>query len=144
MKPDTAEPAVLVACLCAQWCGVCRDYRQRFEDVSSQVHASHPHVQFLWIDIEDEADLLHPLDVEDFPTVLLARGDQVRYFGPLTPQAQTLVRMIESHTLNDSASAWPQPELVALLARVRQAYPATGSNALPAASNRPSNSTELK
>ena len=33
-------------------------------------------VQFVWIDIEDEADMLHPLDVEDFPTLLLAVGDE--------------------------------------------------------------------
>src|SRR5659263_77846 len=46
--------SVLVVCLCAQWCGVCRDYRQRF----TQVQAQFPAVRFLWIDVEDEADLL--------------------------------------------------------------------------------------
>ena len=42
---------VLVACLCADWCGVCRDYRARFE----QMQARFPDTQFLWIDVEDEA-----------------------------------------------------------------------------------------
>ncbi|HEY5581770.1 MAG TPA: thioredoxin family protein, partial [Rhodoferax sp.] len=81
--------SVLVVCLCAEWCGVCRDYRQRFAQVQTQF----PQVRFLWIDVEDEADLLDPLDVEDFPTLLLAVGDQPHFFGPLTPQANTLARL---------------------------------------------------
>jgi len=132
---------VLVACLCAQWCGVCRDYRQRFEEVRSQVQAAHRQAQFLWINIEDEADLLHPVDVEDFPTLLLARGAEPRFFGPLTPQVQTLVRMIDTQVFKADASALASADIVALVARIRAAYPAIG---LPVASNKPSNSTELK
>ena len=46
--------------------------------------------------MEDEADLLHPLDVEDLPTLLLAVGDEPRFFGPVTPQAETLERLIRA------------------------------------------------
>ena len=61
MNPENpALPAsVLVVCLCAEWCGVCRDYRSRFALVQSKF----PQARFLWIDVEDEADLLRPLDV---------------------------------------------------------------------------------
>lgn len=141
MSLHSTDGHVLVACLCAQWCGVCRDYRQRFDEVRDRVLAKQAQVQFLWIDIEDDADLLGPVDVEDFPTLLLARGPQPRFFGPLTPQVQTLVRMIDTQALDARASALPSPELVALVARVRATYPASG---LPAASNSPSNSTELR
>jgi thioredoxin 1 len=92
-SPSNPNP-VLVACLCADWCGVCRDYRARFE----QMQARFPDTQFLWIDVEDEADLLHPLDVEDFPTILLAVGDEARFFGTITPQPEMLERLIRSHT----------------------------------------------
>jgi len=141
MSTHSISNSVFVACLCAQWCGVCRDYRQRFDEVRGLVQAEHPQVQFLWIDIEDEADLLGPVDVEDFPTILLARGSQPHFFGPLTPQVSTLVRMIDTQALDASAKALTSPELVALVPRIRAAYPAS---ALPAASNSPSNSTELR
>jgi len=120
-----AQPTtqILVACLCAQWCGVCRDYRSRFEQARTQVQAVCPDAQFLWIDIEDEADLLHPLDVEDFPTLLLAHGPEARFFGPLTPQVETLVRMVHTQAINPTAAPLPAPELTALVARVRAAHP---------------------
>ena len=112
---ETTSPA-LVICLCAQWCGVCRDYESRF----SQVELKFPLVKFLWIDIEDEADLLHPLDVENFPTLLLAAGDEPRFFGPLTPHPETLERLIRSHVHEGSAvPALASPAVAALLARIR-------------------------
>ena len=110
---------VLVACLCAQWCGVCRDYRSSFEQVQAAIQRDFPQAQFLWIDVEDEADLLHPLDVEDFPTLLIAVGDAPRFFGPLTPQAQTLERLVHSTALEFSAKALRDPELTAVVARIR-------------------------
>ena len=123
MTTTPANAPILVACLCAQWCGVCRDYHQRFEQARAQVQSSCPDAQFLWIDIEDEADLLHPLDVEDFPTLLLANGPEARFFGPLTPQIETLVRMVQTQAINPHAAPLPAPELTALVARVRAAHP---------------------
>lgn len=115
----TANPAlpapVLVVCLCAEWCGVCRDYRSRF----AQVQAKFPQAQFLWIDVEDESDLLHPLDVEDFPTLLLAMGNAPRFFGPVTPQPETLERLIRAQIEDATAPALADPDVVALVARIR-------------------------
>lgn len=54
------QASLLVVCLCAQWCGVCRDYAASFDQVQSQF----PQANFLWLDIEDEADLLHQLDIK--------------------------------------------------------------------------------
>ena len=115
-NPQTTPP-VLVICLCAQWCGVCRDYQSRF----SQVELKFPQAKFLWIDIEDEADLLHPLDVEDFPTLLLAVGDEPRFFGPLTPQPETLERLIRSHLLDTHAPTVTDLTVADVLARIRAA-----------------------
>lgn len=124
MTDGHAQASPLVVCLCAAWCGVCRDYRSRFEQVKALIQASQPQTRFLWIDVEDEADLLHPLDdVEDFPTLLLAAGDQARFFGPLTPQAETLERMIRIKLEDHTAAALPQRDLTALVARIRAAYP---------------------
>jgi thiol-disulfide isomerase/thioredoxin len=85
---------LLVACLCAAWCRTCDEYRPAFEQVARR----HPELRFAWIDIEDESDALGPvaLDVEDFPTVLVARGSEVRFFGALLPHAATLERTLEA------------------------------------------------
>src|SRR5450830_1209602 len=107
--------SVLVVCLCAEWCGVCRDYRQRFAQVQTQF----PGVRFLWIDVEDEADLLHPLDVEDFPTLLLAVGDAPRFFGPVTPQLEMLERLIRAQTGRAGAPALANQPVAELVARIR-------------------------
>ena len=111
------EASVLVVCLCAEWCGVCRDYEARFK----QLQTKFPHAQFLWLDVEDEADLMHPLDVENFPTLLLAVGDAPRFFGPVTPQPEMLERLIRAQTQDASAPALPDPAVVQLVSRIRRA-----------------------
>ncbi len=117
MHPDIpSHPAsLLVVCLCAQWCGVCRDYRARF----AQVQARFPQVQFLWIDVEDDADLLDPLDIEDFPTLLVAADGAPRFFGPITPQSETLERLVRAQLQNSGDPTLADPELAAVLARIR-------------------------
>ena len=115
--------SLLVVCLCAEWCGVCGEYRSRFEQVRASVQQDNPHAQFLWIDVEDEADLLHPLDVDDFPTLLIAVNGQPRFFGPLTPRVETLARMIRIKAQDAGALPLAQPDLVALVSRLQAAYP---------------------
>jgi len=84
----------LVACLCAAWCGTCDDYRPLFKAAASE----HPEARFAWIDIESESDALGPLalEVEDFPTLLIADGTSLRFYGPLLPHAATLARTFEA------------------------------------------------
>jgi thioredoxin 1 len=113
MSPEALP--VLVVCLCAEWCGVCRDYRSRFE----QVQAKFAQVQFLWIDVEDDADLLHPLDVENFPTLLIAVGNEPRFFGPITPHMETLERLVKSQIDTADAPALADADLLALVARIQ-------------------------
>ena len=90
------EPPLLVACLCAQWCRTCDAYRDTLLHVRDALQPTHPGspMRFMWVDIEDESELVGDLDIEDFPTLLLARGDQVLFFGPLLPHAQTLDRLV--------------------------------------------------
>lgn len=81
-----------VVCLCADWCGLCRDYQAVF----AQMAARYPAFRFAWLDIEEEAELVGDIDVETFPTVLLADAQGTRFFGPLMPQAHTLSRLLDS------------------------------------------------
>lgn len=104
---------LLVACLCAQWCGTCKDYAPLFDGLRQEF----PEVHFCWIDIEDEADLVDPIEVENFPTLLIASGNQARFFGPVMPHLETVRRLIQSQQTEHGTSRLPT-EVQALAARV--------------------------
>jgi len=89
--PEAAR--LLVACLCAEWCGSCRDYRATFEALSAQFSGQ---ADFAWIDIEDESDALGDPDIENFPTLLLADAGGLRFLGAVTPHAATAERLVKN------------------------------------------------
>ena len=93
-RTDTASPNLIVACLCADWCGTCRDYREDFEHTVGAAPGGG--VRAMWIDIEDEAELVGAIDVENFPTLLIARGSEVLFFGTVTPHLSTLARLVQA------------------------------------------------
>ncbi|AQV96111.1 MULTISPECIES: thioredoxin family protein [Cupriavidus] len=82
----------LVACLCAQWCGTCRDYLVALTALA----ARHPDDCFVWIDIETHADALGDVDIENFPTLLVqpASGGTPQFYGTLLPHIEVLERML--------------------------------------------------
>lgn len=82
----------VVACLCAAWCDVCKQYRAGFDAMAAQ----HPDQLFLWIDIEDQADLVGDLDVENFPTILMQRGDTVAFYGTMLPEPRQVARLLQA------------------------------------------------
>jgi thioredoxin-like negative regulator of GroEL len=82
----------IVACLCAAWCGTCGSYRPAFDALA----ARHPDKVFVWIDIEDQADVVGDLDVENFPTLLVQRGETVSFFGTVLPDAAIAERMVQA------------------------------------------------
>jgi thioredoxin 1 len=82
----------VVACLCAAWCGTCGTYRSTFEQFSEK----HPGLCFVWIDIEDQADLVGDLDVENFPTLLLQKDGVVAFFGTMLPELALAERLLQA------------------------------------------------
>ena len=104
-----------VISLCAQWCGVCRDWRAAFEAVARR----HPAGEFRWLDIEDESEVAGDLDVETFPTVLVARSGRVLFLGPILPQAGLLERLLGSLEQDAPRAADAQ----ALLDRINASAP---------------------
>ncbi len=66
----------MVICLCADWCGTCRDYRTMLADEAPR----HAGTAFAWVDVEDDDELLGDLDIETFPTLLVTvKGVGYRY-----------------------------------------------------------------
>lgn len=87
--PD-AQTHWRVHVLCAQWCGVCRDYRPFVEAQTT------PDTQWVWVDVETHADLLGDLDVENFPTLLITESGALRFLGSVTPQPEVAQRLLQS------------------------------------------------
>jgi thioredoxin 1 len=115
------EPSILVACLCAEWCGVCREYRSVFDQVRQRI----PSVRFVWVDVEDQSDLVDPVEVDDFPTLLIAADAEVRFFGPMIPRVDRLERMVRgqigSGPIQGHSNSGEDftPDVQALLGRLR-------------------------
>ena len=121
-----AAPARLIACLCAEWCGTCGEWRTSFDAVT----ARYPHAQVVWVDIEDDAELMGDVEVETFPTLLIADvteaaasgasegAVQLRFFGPLAPHAGTFARLIESIDSPGGPVARVAPDVQALAERL--------------------------
>lgn len=118
-----SAPAIHVACLCAAWCRTCEGYRGVFERVAREAAAGGAEWQRHWIDIEDEADLVGDIDVETFPTILIVDATQVRFAGAITPEPETLARLLRARLVDaDPGARWPAVagEVLDLAARLRQ------------------------
>ena len=82
----------LTACLCAAWCDTCTSYRAKFAELAQL----HPEQVFAWIDIEDRADIVGDLDIDNFPTLLIQRDDTVCFFGTTLPDAKLAERLLQA------------------------------------------------
>ena len=98
--------------LCAQWCDVCREWRAAFDTAA----ARHPQDRFVWVDIEDEDEVVGDLDIETFPTLLVGTSQRVLFYGTVLPSPDLLVRLLTS--LDGSGPAAAAPEVQALLQRL--------------------------
>ena len=112
MGERDARTRLLVSCLCAAWCGSCRDYRATFDGLAAQFAGR---ADFAWIDVENEADALGELDIDNFPTLLIAEAETLRFLGVVTPQPQTAERLIKSAIAGELVA----PADAELVARVR-------------------------
>ena len=115
MNQPRAEPELWVACLCAAWCGTCTSYRATFDALALEFGT---HARFVWVDIEDDEDALGNIDVVDFPTLLLAHGDEPCFFGPVLPHAQT-ARQLVQRALDGGLGTVSDAALAGLPARLR-------------------------
>jgi thioredoxin 1 len=95
----TARGERQVYCLCAEWCGVCREWRAVFDAQA----AAHPGDRFAWIDVDAHEDVLDLVEIETFPVLLIAEQGRVVFFGPMEPSAGMLGRLLERAEAGPSA-----------------------------------------
>lgn len=81
-----------VVCYCAAWCDTCTEYRPDFNALASKL-SQHT---FIWVDIEENPELLGDEDVENFPTLLIQDQRGSLFFGTLLPHISHLERLISS------------------------------------------------
>jgi thioredoxin 1 len=80
-----------VACLCALWCDTCVDYRGGFEALAREF----PQAEFVWLDIDDDAEQVGDREVENFPTIEVKRGEDLLFYGVMLPKHQLLRRLLK-------------------------------------------------
>jgi thioredoxin 1 len=93
--------AMIVVCLCAAWCDTCTEFRVAFDRIAGQ----RLDMRFVWLDIEDDSDICGDIDVENFPTLAIYRGDALLHFGVSLPQEGTVARLVDAMAGADAAAA---------------------------------------
>ena len=114
---------LLVVCLCAAWCDACREFGKTFERLA----ARHRSAGLVWLDIEDDSDICGDIDVENFPSLAIYRGERLLHYGVSLPQEGSVARLIDEMATRSSAAAdAPRPvlELPERMARAAAANPA--------------------
>jgi thioredoxin 1 len=82
----------IVVSLCAAWCDTCTAFRHAFERVAQ----ARPKIVFVWLDIEDDAEVAGDIDVDNFPTLAIFRGRVPLHFGVSLPHETTVGRLVDA------------------------------------------------
>ncbi len=86
---EHGSPAVVA--LCAAWCDTCTEFRATLERIAQ----ARPDVLFVWLDIEDDSEICGDIDVENFPTLAIYRGERLLHYGVSLPLEGTVRRLID-------------------------------------------------
>jgi thioredoxin 1 len=81
---------VWVACLCADWCHICRDLNARIPADPAWPDS----LRWLWVDIEAHAEVLGDWEVDTFPTYLIATDERVLFCAPGPTGTDALLRFL--------------------------------------------------
>ena len=59
---------------------------------------------FVWVDIEDQSEVMDRVEVENFPTLLISNPNQVFFWGTVLPHEATAIQLIDRVLLGDIRS----------------------------------------
>ena len=105
---------LIVVSLCAAWCETCG----RFHESLQRIAQARPDVAFVWVDIEDDADVAGDVEVETFPTLAIYRGFETLHFGVSLPHEAAVARLIDALADRGSPFVDPPTEIRALRERL--------------------------
>lgn len=106
-----------VVCLCAAWCDTCAEFRLAFDRIA----AARPGLRFIWLDIEDDSAICGDIDVENFPTLAIYRGDALLHYGVSLPQEGTVARLVDVISARAEPAAEAPAAVLDLPQRLRRA-----------------------
>jgi thioredoxin 1 len=90
------EKPLLVVGFCAAWCNTCGEFSAAFDRLA----ASRRDAAFVWLDIEDDADVAGDIDIENFPTLAVFNRNRLLHFGTSLPQSPVVTRLLDSLDAN--------------------------------------------
>lgn len=90
---ENVDTELWVICLCAQWCHLCRDLLPGF----AALNTSRPGIHWRWIDIEDDEPLVGDVEIDTFPTYLIADRSGVLLFAPGPIKAEALPSFVHPY-----------------------------------------------
>ena len=99
----------LVVCLCAAWCDTCEEFKATFDRLAEADSTA----AYLWLDIEDESELVGEVDIENFPTIAVYRGSVPVFLGVTLPQQALVARTLAALASRSAPAAVP-PAISAL------------------------------
>ena len=108
-----------VVILCAAWCDTCTEFRATFERIA----AARPDALFIWLDIEDDAEICGDIDVENFPTLAIYRGGTLLHYGVSLPQEGAVARLIDEVGARTEPTTADSPDPVRALSRTLREQP---------------------
>jgi thioredoxin 1 len=86
----------VVVVLCAEWCGVCREFKEPFEQLGRAL----PDWHFRWVDIEAYS-ATEDVELETLPSLIVTGPDEkVIFLGPVLPRPgaiEQLLRGLKDH-----------------------------------------------
>lgn len=83
--------STVVVALCAAWCDTCTEFATTLERIAQ----TRPEILFVWLDIEDDSEICDDIDVENFPTLAIFRGERLLHYGISLPLQGTVSRLID-------------------------------------------------
>lgn len=63
--------------------------------MAQRLAGAHPDIAMYWVDVEDDAAAVGDIDVENFPTLVIARGDTVLHVGASLPHEGVVRRLLD-------------------------------------------------
>jgi thioredoxin reductase (NADPH) len=113
-KAFAGESQLVVVSFCAAWCDTCNVFRAAYERIA----AARPDTTFVWLDIEDDADVAGDVDVENFPTLAVYRRGTPVHFGVSLPHESTVLRLVDALASSNHAMRGAPPAVTALPAQL--------------------------
>ena len=110
MNDQPAGDDLLVACLCATWCKTCTEFRATFEKLAAASQGA----TFVWLDVEDDSALVGDIEIENFPTLAVFRGDKPLFYGVTMPQEGVVARTLASLAREDRDAVAVPEEIAGL------------------------------